>query len=1375
MLRGIYIHVLCALFSVLAAEKSAASTLRYITTTDGLTFGSVTCIMQDPSGIMWFGTIDGLNMFDGKRLYNSNDNLIGHDLHGSMVSALTTTDDGSLWIQTNEGLHRFRSAADTLGYYNEFSEFKGRSEHSQVYSSGARLYLVAPDGAVHYHEDGFTDGFRTLEGVDAPLGKTLCVDWSDPARMVVFCPDSVVIYGVRRDEGRYVLSDDKAVYQASITDCFPDGDNIWVINRRGELQNYNKSIHAFTTVADLSEEIARRNVVTDVCADRHGNILVGFKSEGVIKISEGGQKIEDTGIRSSVFDMMHDRYQDIIWIGTDGQGVIQWINDSFSIFTCMYSDLLHSIFAPTRSIYLDSTDNTLYLGTKGDGILRIDHFTPNHSITPQQLSYITTRNTSLSGNSVYVMTPGRSDVIWIGSEGGLDYLSKSDGRIHNVLNTPPLLRYIHGIIEDDENVLWAATTGLGIFRLVIDRTPQGIRIASYDCFSLPGAASNYFFTIMRGIDGNLYAGNRGEGVFRVTDRGLEQFATGTGPRGELINNEVFSLEMTSDSALWIGTSAGVLRHDLDGNETLYNAETGFPSSYIHSMYFDGTDNLWLATNAGLIRFVPSDETFQVYGRHNGMNMVEFSDGAFAECDGRLFFGGNNGIVLASRNPEVRPEAQRYHPPLIFTQLLINGEQRSFHHQVINGVHQAPDLTVGYDDNNIGIGMTVPEYINSANLELFYRMGGDHDWIRADNYYATFNRLSPGSYEIEARYRDTVTGYESEVSQLKLYVTPPWYLSWPAKLVYLAVVIVICIYVFKLFKRRERVKRLLQIEKIEREHHNQLYEQKLRFFTNITHEFCSPLTLIYGPCERLLSYEHSDNYVCRYVGLIKQNAERLNSLIQEVIDFRRLETGHRERNVSSIDVTALSNQILASFEHLAEQNSLTLKGEIGEGITFDTDASAFTKIFYNLVSNAFKYTPQEGVICVAVSVEAGSLVLSVYNTGKGISPEDQKRIFNRYEVLDNLEINATKGLSARNGLGLAICNSMVHFLDGTIDIDSRAGEYARFIVTLPPLPVTVANPASPDMILHQGDAAVSAITAESAMTASLDVAGLPDAEDAVESNGRILVVDDDRELLSMLREGLVGYTVVTASSADDAMAQMRDRLPDLVITDVMMPGRDGFSLIGEIKNNAITSHIPVIVLSAKHTSDDRVAGLRAGADAYVPKPFAFSYLLAVIERLLAPARHAVTTSVADFDYDRSKLQHYDDMKLVDDVVKYIESHLHDEKLTAATIADGLGIGLRKLYRRFQQLEQPSPSDMIREIRLARAMRLMLTTTLSMKEIITQCGYRNRGSFYKMFMKKYGMPPIAYRESITSRKIDDSDDEGDDSDIDENVTGETSATE
>ncbi len=202
-----------------------------------------------------------------------------------------------------------------------------------------------------------------------------------------------------------------------------------------------------------------------------------------------------------------------------------------------------------------------------------------------------------------------------------------------------------------------------------------------------------------------------------------------------------------------------------------------------------------------------------------------------------------------------------------------------------------------------------------------------------------------------------------------------------------------------------------------------------------------------------------------------------------------------------------------------------------------------------------------------------------------------------------------------------------------------------------------------------------------------------------------------------------------------------------------------SLISEIKTNVITSSIPVIVLSAKHTNDDQVAGLRAGADAYVPKPFTFSYLSAVIERLMTPNRNVNPSSPAHFSYDRSKLQHYDDMKLVDDVVRYIEEHLQDEKLTAAAIADGLGIGLRKLYRRFQQLEQPSPSDMIREIRIASALNLMLTTTLSMKEIITQCGYRNRGSFYKTFMKKYGMPPIAYREALTSRKIEEPDDDSD----------------
>lgn len=1334
-------------WAMVCMPHTYGNTLRYITTTDGLTFGSVTTIMQDRNGLMWFGTIDGLNLFGGTQLFRFGDRFIGHELKGSMVSALATTSDGSNWIQTTEGLHRFRASDDLFEFYDSFPEYKGKSEHSLVFSSGDRLYLLAPDGQIHYYEEGFTNRFVTLNEIDLPADRTVCIDWSDPDRIIIFTQDAVTSYGLHRYDGRYEVTGDKSVCKADIMDCFMDGDNIWVVSKDGDLQSYNPYMQAFNTVANLSAEIARRNVVTAVCADRHGNVLVGFKSEGVLKISDGGRKIEDTGIRSGIFHMVHGRYQDIVWIGTDGQGVIQWINDTYSIYTCMYSDLLHTIFAPTRSIYLDTADNSLYLGTKGDGILRISNFVPYHAVKPSQLQILNSRNTSLSGNSVYVMAPSRRrPLVWVGSEGGLDYLSKTDRSIHHVENAPDALGYIHAIVEDDNNVLWVATAGIGIFRLVIEDTPSGPRVASYKYFYLQGGGSNYFFTIMRGVDGRIYAGNRGEGVFYVTENGLEPFETGSSSGDRLVNDEVFALAMTPDSTLWIGTSNGVLRHNTDGSEVVYNEETGFPSSYIHSMFYDGA-NLWLATNAGIIRFVPDNETFQVYGRHNGVNMVEFSDGAFTECDGRLFFGGNNGFVLAAPNPEVRYEARRYHPPLRFSRLLVNGERRALYRHMKDGKDEPAVLALRHDENNVSIGMSVAEYINSANLELFYRMRDDNDWIRATDYMATFNRLAHGAYELQAKYRDTVTGYESPVSTLRLRVAPPWYLSRLAQLFYLLLALLMVVYVVQRFRNKERMRRLRQIEKIEREHNDQLYEQKLRFFTNITHEFCSPLTLIYGPCERLLSYEHSDSYVCRYVNLIKQNAERLNSLIQEFIDFRRLETGHRERNVDTIDITAMSTQILASFEHLAEQNSLSLQGDIEPDIMFNTDGSAFTKIFYNLVSNAFKYTPAGGLIKVAVKSDNGSLLLSVYNTGKGITPEDRRRIFNRYEVLDNLEVNATKGLSARNGLGLAICHSMVHFLDGSIDIKSEPERYAEFIVRLPSLEKTAPNPASPDINIPD----VGAVTRMESIENPGEIT--PIQEMKGDSKGHILVVDDDREMLVLLREGLDRYTVETATSAEEAMELMRGRLPDLVITDVMMPDRDGISLIGEIKANVITSAIPVIVLSAKRTNDDRVAGLRAGADAYVPKPFTFSYLSAVIERLLAPRRQAAAAAPTQYSYDRSKLQHYDDMKLVDDVVRYIEEHMQDEKLTAAHIADGLGIGIRKLYRRFQQLEQPSPSDMIREIRIACAMKLMLTTTLSMKEIISKCGYRNRGSFYKTFMKKYGMPPIAYREALTSRKLDE----------------------
>lgn len=560
----------------------------------------------------------------------------------------------------------------------------------------------------------------------------------------------------------------------------------------------------------------------------------------------------------------------------------------------------------------------------------------------------------------------------------------------------------------------------------------------------------------------------------------------------------------------------------------------------------------------------------------------------------------------------------------------------------------------------------------------------------------------------------------------------------AKLFYLLLLIAAVTGAIYLYLRRQKELQEREIDHMERQHRENLYEEKLRFFTNITHEFCTPLTLIYGPCERIQTYPGTDDYISKYVGLIRSNAERLNSLIQELIDFRRMETGNKRLKIRSVAVSDLCSDIAGSFSELSDRNCISFIKEINPEIQWNTDFSCLRKIVTNLISNAFKYTNPGGTIKVGLGVSDGKLCLSVYNTGKGIRPEDRERIFNRYSVLDNVEENAVKGLSHRNGLGMAICHSMIELLQGHIEIESQVGQYARFIVTLPRMEVNVAE-SERDVKEPGGDEALPEISVHTAKPVTGGV-------EFKERLGTVLVVDDNPGILTMIRDTLAEYDVVLAENAEEGLEKILHLSPDLIISDIMMPGMNGLEFTRKVKGNKHTMHIPLILLSAKTSDMERVEGIEAGADAYIGKPFSLNYLRAVAKRLLENKlrlREYYNTSASAFEFNKGKLIHREDKDYLEKITQFIDAHIEDSELSPDHLATHMKISVRNLYRKFKEMGWLPPDDFIKDHRITYAAKLLQTTSYTVQEIIYRSGFTNRSHFYKEFDKRFHMTPKDYR--------------------------------
>ena len=797
-------------------------------------------------------------------------------------------------------------------------------------------------------------------------------------------------------------------------------------------------------------------------------------------------------------------------------------------------------------------------------------------------------------------------------------------------------------------------------------------------------------------------------------------------------NDIFAI-YKNEKGYWLGTSSGLLHFNEDYSHYHDRADL-FSNNTVHGILEDQQNNLWISTNQGLVRFNPKTNTGQTYDRENGLEVTEFSDGAFYK-DSRtetLFFGGTNGFVTVKPNAYIMAD---YMPQINLKGLSIFGKEYNIH-DFLHDKKGKKILQLDYSRNFFCIDFMAIDYINGNNYSYSYKLDEvSSQWIESGtSASAIFSNLAPGQYTLLVKYKNNMNGKECEPQKLLIQITPPWYLSNWAYILYFILIALFCILAVYRIVHQYRRKQHRMIEKLNREKKEEVYESKLRFFTNITHEFCTPLTLIYGPCEKILANPEIDAYTQKYAKMIQQNTEKLNNLILELLEFRRLETGNKVLSIQQLSVSEKVRSIAESFEELAENKEMNYQLHISPGIEWNTDISCFNKIVSNLISNAFKYTPDKGIITIELKVENQSLIFCISNSGKGIAKENLSKIFDRYKILDSVEMN---GKNSRTGLGLAICKSMITQLNGEISVNSVLYEMTTFTVTLPNLPITERDTTQTTYetgLLH---------------TATEEPIVLEKTAIEFDTGKRtIMVIDDDNSMLWFVSELFADkYNVRSFDNAKDALSSLEQKQPDLIISDVMMPGIDGLSFAQKIKQHKLWSHIPLILLSALHHEDDQVKGIESGAEAYVTKPFNVKYLEKIVYRLIkreADLKEYYSSIFSSFTMEHGNCIHKEDQEFLDKMLEIIEKNIANPDLQVELLSSEMGYSTRQFYRKLKPITEQSPADIIKEYRLTMAERLLIAKNLTIEEIMDQTGFNNRGTFYKLFSKRYGMPPRQYRE-------------------------------
>ena len=1325
-------HLLVMLLLWLGFLQIQAYNIRHISSGDGLSSSSVLTIEQQPNGTMLFGTVDGLNSYDGHKVWLTAFNA-GQRLYGNLIEHVLTVEENKTWVLTNYGLNIVTEKGQTVRYYPQFQGIRRIRRNPQndgfLLTDDKLNFIDKRDGSVHS---------LPLKGVKIA---NICDFTVTRQELLIFGRDGIHAYPLRMEKGLYVIGQPTIIKHIQLITAVPDGETVYLVDAQGQLYSYDLSKKTMRYELSLATEIGRRGYVNDVLQYK-GSLMIGFAEGGVIKVNRvAGRPAEmiDLGVETGVFCLRKDRLGDIVWIGSDGGGVLMYSDEPLTLRSFPSTSVRAGKSCPIRTLLKDGEGN-LWIGTKGDGLIRLPQFRVNQN--PRQLGETVFReqNSGLTSNVLYRLVESKHPWFWISGADGICYYSYDSKTISPVPSDPRPQQIID--IREEGNELWMATLGSGIYRADITIENGRPRLSNMRRYMLDGGkgSSNYFFCLTCDEQGRWWFGNRGKGLYTFEHGQLKHVAPNIQTQDPSVN-DVFALQAVGDN-LWIGTGMGILIRDKHGRTRRISMADGLPNNTIHAFTKGMNGEVWATTNSGLAQLSDQGTVMKVYGMNSGLDVTEYSDGAAFAKGAELFFGGINGFTAIKNDTTVH---QQVHESRIdFTALDILGKLQNIN-EFMEDEGDVPTLTLDHTQNTFAISLATFNYLEEPFYHYLYRLTDSGEWIdNGSSNVISFTQMSEGGHTLFVKARNMLDGRETPVSQLQIDIKPPYYRTIWAYMVYVLLALALLIAIARHWYDNQKLHQQMELARLHQQHHDELYEEKLKFLTNVVHELNTPLTLIYGPCERILAYGKADDFVRKYVGKVIQNLSRLNSLIQEIIDFRRVTSGHHVISWRRVDVSAVISDYSNAFTEMAERNNISYQQEIEPGIVWTSDDKALKSIVGNLISNAFKYTRSEGTIKVMLTRHSEGLLFSVYNSGRGIAPEDRQRIFDYYTVFDSVEEGPNVGQTSRNGLGMAICHNMTKMLGGRIEIDSKVGEYAQFNVFLPeqPLPAGVSD----EVVTSDGQAdELAHMIPQTVEAATHKQHPLPKM--AGDRTPTILAIDDNQEMLDLLSDCLSNYRVLTALNAEQGLAFLKEETPDLIITDIMMPGTDGLDFTQQVKANKHTMHIPLIILSAKTSEEERIEGLESGADVYISKPFSLNLLQVTVARLLENRnvlREYYNSAASAYLYSSGDLISKESRGFADEVTHVIDEHLTDSDLTPESLAELMGVSPRNLYRKFSDANLPTPKDYIKTYRIHVAARLLTTTGTTIQEIIYKTGFNTRSQFYTEFRKQFGMTPKEYRE-------------------------------
>lgn len=1298
------------MFNVLlffAGSPEAVSQQRFFhhfSVSDGLPNYSVISLTQDSSGFMWMGTTAGLCRYDGRRFkvyrHNRYDTT---SISSEHINALYTASDGTLWAGTSAGLDRYDPEKDAFerigsrGYlantYNIYEDSKGI------------LWIGTEKGLFTISKDRKVTSFKTKISGDNVKG--------------IF-EDSRGRMWIGTDQGLNCLELSGGEYRVSYFRPFPEErDNlvtsimedqhhlIWVGMQNRGLCSFDPEAKVFTLYNASGGLI--NNHIRCITPDGSGKYWIGTQ-EGISildplhKTFENVVRIpgDETSLsQNSVFAILKDNVGSM-WVGTYFGGVNISYAYSATFSVIREDNRKNSISNNVISSIIDDEKGNFWIGTEGGGVNYYNGVTRTFTYYKD----VPEKAFSLGSNLVKTIYKDTDGNIWVGTHGGGLSVLLPDGKnfAGYMINQPgeKIIHEVTSVTDDELGNFWVATnTALRVFRR------KGRELTGGRVVSRPAGATPYKY-LFRDSRNTIWAFGS-TGVSRIQKGRI------TEADSSLVVN---CFAENSRGELWGGTRGnGVMK--VKGSEFIKFTTPFFKSVNIVGILCGEAGDLWLSTNRGLVHFFPETGIYQVYTRNDGIAGNEFNyNSYFKSADGRFYFGGYNGITY------FRPGEIRNNPhsmPLVFTYLRLHSGEEGREFPEKNITRQS-EVSMTYKQNTFTVDFALLNYIKSEKNRYQYRLEDyDKSWKESSEGSATYTNLPAGSYRLLVKGANN-DGVWSDVKTLEIRVRPPFWSTWWAYCFYILLTGGIVFLIARFFFLQELLKR-----------EDELHQAKLNFFTNASHEIRTHLTLIMVPVERLLDESPAGHFMHQQLLQVKANTNRLLNLVRELMDFRKAETNHlqlfpRRQNLvpflreigQSFRETALASNIFMSFVHSEEI------------IEVNFDEKQLEKVFFNLLANAIKFTPENGRIELSVESRNEEVLIRVTDNGRGIAPQFLPRLFtNFFQVADHGMQNTGYGI------GLALSKSIVELHKGRISVESVPSAEGVAGNTV----FTVVLPKNANVPV------VQSVRTEVRYAENEKVQEVfRTIEPVSRRKGTLLIVEDNLELRQLIAEEFSSsYRVVTAENGQEGWETAIAQIPELVISDVMMPEMNGNDLCERIKADERTSHIPVILLTARTTQNEQIEGLQHGADLYLTKPFSIRVLSLSVRNLLMACervRQKTTKELTRLNLNKTGVEPagtpLDDVFL-EKVTRIIDEHIDEVDFGVEKLAREIGMSVPVLYKKVRALTNMSVNEVVKIHRFRKAAEFLVQKEISISEVAGAVGYNDRKYFTKEFKRYFGVVP------------------------------------